>query len=262
MSNKKEKFARFGIATKGAVYIIIGVLAVLAAVGQGGEKTGSSGALDQIASAPFGQALLILTGIGLLGYMFWRFYQAFSDSENNGEDAKGIFIRIGFVISGIVYGALAYTAFSTVIGALSSGSGGGKESMVSTLLNKPYGQYIVGFVAICLLIKAGFQFYLAFSEKYKEKVESSGLKQEAQSILLKAGKIGFTARGVVIALITYFTFQAALNSNSDKAGGTKQALNFLENEFGSVVLIVVAFGLAAYGVFMFIRAKYSQLNIN
>jgi hypothetical protein len=36
-----EKFARFGYAAKGAVYVTVGALAAMAAVGNGGETTGS-----------------------------------------------------------------------------------------------------------------------------------------------------------------------------------------------------------------------------
>lgn len=262
MSNKKENFARLGIATKGLVYLIIGVLAVIAAVGSKGEKTGSSGALAEIASAPFGQILLSLTGLGLLGYVFWRFYQAFMDPENRGDDVKAIGQRIGFFFSGVLYMVLAYTAFTTVLGALSSSSGSSKESMVSTLLNKPFGQYLVGAVALVLLIKAGFQIYLAFSEEHREKIENSGLEKKAQTLLLKAGKVGFTCRGIVVGLIAYFTFLSAYNSNSDKAGGTRQALIFLEDELGALILVVVAAGLAAYGIFMIISARYAQLDID
>ena len=49
MSSKREKFASFGIATKGIVYFIIGALTTLAAFGYGGEKSSSSTVIDFIA---------------------------------------------------------------------------------------------------------------------------------------------------------------------------------------------------------------------
>ncbi len=261
MSNKRENIARFGIATKGLVYLLIGVLATMAALGEGGKKSGSSGVLDYLAKQSFGQILLVIIGVGLIGYVFWRMYQAFADPEENGNDTKAIFLRIGYFISGLVYGALAYVAFSTVAGASSSG-GGSRETMISKLLSQSYGQYIVGAIAIVLFIKAVFQLYKAYSGEYKEHVQQSSLRSEAKSLMIKAGKVGFTARGIVIGLIAYFTFKAALTANSDQAGGTKQALNFLQDEFGTIVLMIVALGLAAYGVFMFIKAKYVQTDIN
>src|SRR5690349_10614398 len=81
---------RFGYAAKGVVYAVVGILAVQAALGRGGETTSSSGALQQIAAQPFGQILLGITAIGLIGYVIWRFVQAGMDTENKGTDAKGM----------------------------------------------------------------------------------------------------------------------------------------------------------------------------
>ena len=60
-----EKLARVGFATKGTLYAIIGVLALMTAIGEGGQTGGSSDAIQKIAQQPFGKALLVLTAIGL-----------------------------------------------------------------------------------------------------------------------------------------------------------------------------------------------------
>jgi hypothetical protein len=59
-SDTVEKLARFGYAVKGVVYGLIGVLAVMAALGEGGQTSGSRGVLSTIAGGPFGQVLLVL----------------------------------------------------------------------------------------------------------------------------------------------------------------------------------------------------------
>ncbi|WP_020528332.1 DUF1206 domain-containing protein [Flexithrix dorotheae] len=258
MNNKKEKFARFGIATKGFVYCLIGGLTAMAAFGAGGKKTGSSGALEYLASQTYGQVLLIITAMGLISFVFWRFYQTFADPEDKGNDAKGIFRRIGYFSSGVFYGFLSYTAINTVAGA-SSGSGGSKASLINTLLSESYGQIMVGILGVIFLGKAGYQFYRAYSGKFKDKVKEASLGKRARELVLKSGQVGYTARGVVIAIISFLTFKAAFSANSSQAGGTEEALSFIQNEFGAIVLAVVAIGLLAYGVFMFIKAKYREM---
>ena len=115
-----ETLARFGYATKGVVYVIVGILAVMTAIGAGGSTTGSSGAIETIAQQPFGRILVGLTALGLIGYVIWRFVQAMMDPEDKGSDAKAIVARIGYAISGIVYAGLAFLAARM---ALSGGGG-------------------------------------------------------------------------------------------------------------------------------------------
>ncbi len=117
-----ERLARFGYAAKGVVYVIVGILSAQAAFGAGGKTTDTQGALEAIVAQPFGKVLLSLTGIGLLGYVLWRFVEAIKDPENKGNQAKGIFQRLGYGISGVIYASLALSAFQIVLG---SGGGGG-----------------------------------------------------------------------------------------------------------------------------------------
>jgi hypothetical protein len=80
--------ARLGYAAKGIVYIIVGMLAFAAARGSGGRTTGTRGALVEIITQPFGEILLAIVALGLVGYVLWRFVQAIVDPEHKGTDTK------------------------------------------------------------------------------------------------------------------------------------------------------------------------------
>lgn len=99
--------ARFGYVALGLVYIVIGILALWAALGRGGATTDQRGALETIYNQPFGAVLLFLVALGLAGYGLWRLVQAGWDTENKGADAKGIATRIGYAVIGISYFVLA-----------------------------------------------------------------------------------------------------------------------------------------------------------
>src|SRR5919201_941439 len=88
-----ERLARFGYAAKGVVYLVGGALSARAAFGLGGTTTDSQGVLITILSEPFGKLMLVLIGIGLIGYVLLRLVQAFMDPEQKGSDAKGIALR-------------------------------------------------------------------------------------------------------------------------------------------------------------------------
>ena len=139
---KKKKIARLGIGTKGVVYLLIGGLTAWEAFGKGGKKTGSNGALAFVIDQPFGQILLWLVVLGLAGYVFWRMYQTFKDTEEKGNDFKGIIYRLGYFSSGIFYLFIIYNALQLLLGG-GGDNGGGKESMIQQLLAQEYGRWIV-----------------------------------------------------------------------------------------------------------------------
>ena len=255
-----ETLARFGYAAKGFVYMAIGILALLTAFSIGGKTTGTSGALQAIAEQPFGRLLLILIAIGLVGYVIWRLIQAVNDPDNKGSDAKGIARRIGYFSSGTFYAFLAFTAIQVMLGS-GGGSGGGKESLIARLLNQSKGQILVALVATVFLGKALYQMFRAYSDKYQKKVKDQKLPDKAQKTVLLFGKLGYTARGIVIGVIAFLTYKAAFFSDSDKAGGTKEAFSFLQNEFGTIILAVVSLGLMMYGVFLVVKARHRDMTM-
>ena len=256
--SSKENLARFGIATKGFVYCLIGGLTLMAAVGWGGTKGGGSEAFQKLAQEPFGQFLLIITGLGLIAFVFWRMYQAFADPEHKGDDFQGMVRRAGYFFSGSFYSVLAYTAIRIGSGS-GAGSGGGKETLVAKLLSMENGQILVGVLGAIFLGKAIYQLYRAYSGKFKSKVDAARLGIKARKVVLTSGKIGYTCRGIVIGIISFLTFRAAVYADSSEAGGTKDAFSFIQSEFGTLVLALIAIGLFAYGVFMFIKSRYRRM---
>ena len=87
------------------------------------------------------------------------------------------------------------------------------------------------------------------------------LKHELEEKMIKAGKFGYMARGVVWFLVGWLFIKAAMENNSQEAGGTGSAFQFLENSsYGSFLLGAVALGLICYGVFMFMRARYQPIS--
>ncbi len=256
-----EKLARFGMAAKGVVFIILGVLTAMAAFNEGGQKAGQSDALKFIYSQPFGQVLLALLAVGLIGYVVWRFVQAFRDPENEGDDKKGIAKRIGYGVSGLLYGVLAFEAIRMLFQSGSSGGGGGgNKQIVSILLEQPFGQILVGVVAIAFAVKAVSSIYKSVTGKFMEDINVGQLDQKVKKIIKNTGTAGLLARGIVVGIVAFFFLKAAIQANASQAGGTEQAFGFIQDSsYGSWLLGLVAIGLACYGVFMVVKARYKAL---
>ncbi len=256
-----KKLARFGMFAKGAVYVLLGGLTTLAAFNMGGQKAGKSDALKFLYEQPFGKILLGLLAIGLIGYVIWRFVQAFRDPENKGDDKKAIAARIGYGFSGLFYGFLAFEAVQILMQGGSSGGGGGKrQELVGQLLSQPFGQILVGIIAVVILGKAIFQFYRAYSGSFAKRVKETDLDHKVKETLQKVGVAGYTARGVVAGIIGFLFLKAAIQSDPNQAQGTEGAFSFLQSSsYGPYLLAIVAIGLVCYGVFMFVKARYRVL---
>ena len=65
--------ARGGLVARGAMYLLIGVLAVQIAFGSGGKQADTSGALRAVAVHPGGIVVLWLLAVGFAGLAIWRF---------------------------------------------------------------------------------------------------------------------------------------------------------------------------------------------
>lgn len=258
-----QKFARFGYAAKGATYLVIGVLAVRAALGAGGETTDSQGALREIASGPFGSTLLALTALGLLGYALWKLIQAIRDPENEGADARGSVKRAAYGISGLVHLGLAATAIQMAFFAGAGGSGDASaQSGTAWLLGQPFGRWLVGLVGAAVIGVGFVQLGKAWTAKFRRKLKLGEMSAAEETWATRVGRCGFAARGVVFGLIGWFLLRAAWQADASEAGGLSQALQTLaEHPSGPWLLGLTAAGLAAYGVFALVMARYRELHL-
>ena len=260
-----EKFARFGYAAKGVVYVVVGVLAAMTAFGTGGDTTGSRGALESIYHQPFGRILLGLVAFGLAGYSLWQFIRAIEDPENEGSDGKAIGKRIGFFISGVVHFALVWYAIGIITGAAGGGSGDdeGARSWSATAMSYPMGRWIVFLIGAGLACYGIYQLVKAFKSELGKRLHLGQLEPHTYRVVVAISRFGLAARGVVFGIIGGFLGMAAYHHNPNEARGVAGALDTLERQpYGPWLLGAVAIGLIAYGIYEFVKARYRQINPN
>ncbi len=262
----KEKFARFGHVAKGAVYAIAGVLSFQAAFNMGGgQTTGKTGVIEFLQNQPFGQVLLILMAVGLACYAFYRFMLVAGKSERleSKSEGKRKALKAGYVVSGLVYLALAVYAIMEVAGGGGGGGGSSKQSVLSQIMSQSWGPIFFYAVAAGLAAKAIAQFAKVIKNDFYKYVRQNDVDPEkARKAVKISGTAGYIARGILVAITAWFFYEAAATHNASQAQGSEGAFAFLDQmSSGPWLMGAVAAGLVLYGIYMFILARYRPFHI-
>ncbi|WP_230530370.1 DUF1206 domain-containing protein [Microvirga roseola] len=259
--NPVELLARFGFGARGVVYCLVGGLALLAAIGAGGQTGGSQSALQTVLAQPLGWIWLALIAIGLFGFCAWRIVEAVTDADRRGNDMKGLGIRAAHLIGGLIYAGLAVSALSLAFGwGTSGGSGedGAAQDWTAWLLAQPFGRWLTGLVGAGI-VGAGLAF--AWKAWRGDVAEYLALPADKRDWFVTLGRMGFAARGVVFIIIGGFLILAAWHSQSSDVRGLGGALRALQEQpYGWVLLALTAIGLFAFGIFGLVQARYRHID--
>lgn len=247
-----DHVARAGLVAYGVVHLLIAWVALQLAFGESSRKASSTGAFHELASKPFGTVALWAVAVGLLLLVLWRVTDAaFGHQDRDGTDQ--LKKRAGSALKAVLYGALAFTAFKTLVG----GGGGGGKSMTATVMGWPAGQWLVVAAGLAVIGYAGWTAYRGWSEKFLENLDNEGRVGEVGNAYRWFGKIGYIVKGISIAIVGGLVVHAGWTHSGKEDKGLDDALRtVLEQPFGPTLLAAVAAGLACYGLFCFARARH------
>ncbi|NJM06975.1 DUF1206 domain-containing protein [Candidatus Gracilibacteria bacterium] len=248
-----KRLGRLGYATKGVIYVLVGVLAAAVAVGVGGATPDTESVLYTILGQPFGRWLLGLVAVGLFGYAVWRVVEALVDPFRKGSDLSGIGSRAGAAFSGLAYGALGFTAMQLALGLGDSG-GDAQRDWTARLLAQPFGRWLVYAIGLGVIGYGLYEIYRGAMAKFLSHLRIHEMSKAEQAGARWAGRIGYIARGIVFVITGGFFFAAAQRFNPEEVRGLAGALDELARQpFGSYLLAAVALGLLLYGVYLLSR---------
>ena len=242
--------ARLGFVIVGVLHLLIGWLALKVAwnIGGGAAEADQSGALKTLASSSTGAVLLWVGVVGFVLLAVWNVTEGIIRRHDTGDLVK-------LVAKGIAYAFFAWTTFTIV--ALGSGKSSEQqtENFTATLMSNPAGRWLVAVIGLVVLGIAGYHVYKGWTKKFL-----GDLQEHPGSWAVRAGQVGYIAKGVALVVVGFFFLVAAWTADPKKTQGLDGALKTLKDApAGQLLLTLVALGIAAYGIYSFARAKYARL---
>lgn len=244
--------ARAGFVARGALYALLGVLALRLAFGETGTEASQQGAMDVVASRPFGGALLsVLTG-GLVAYAAFRIVEAV-----RGRGEAGVFERrVVPAVRGAVYAGLAALAAQEVAGAGDSPS---ESSVTATVLGWSGGRLLVGTLGLVIVGVGVRQLLHALRGDGHELVVLARLPPRRRRLADGMARAGFLGRTVTFGLAGGFLVRSAWRVDPDEGVGLDAALQELTlAPYGAGMLVLTAVGLLAFGAHCALEAWWAN----
>ncbi len=248
--------ARAGLAARGVIYILIGWVAILIALGSKSHQADQQGALQLLAGTPLGLVSLWLLFIGFVGYALWRFSQALYGVPGEGAGAGP---RLKSLVRGLVYASFAVLTFRIVTGKHTN-QRAQQQDFTASLMHHTGGQWLVGIVGLVIVIVGAALVVEGARHKFMKHLMTSQMSARTRQAVRRLGTVGTIARGLVFALAGALVIDAAVTFNPAKAGGLDKALYTLRNQpFGEFLLALAALGLIAFGIYGLAEARWRRV---
>jgi hypothetical protein len=251
-----EGLGRAGMVCYGAVHLIVAYLAVRIATVGSAQQADQSGALQEIASSTFGGVLLWVLAIGLLAFGLWQLLLAAVGFTWRTKKSARTVKRLGALVRAVVGFFIGVLAIKLATGSGSSDSNQKQKTFTARLLELPAGRFLVGLAALIVIGFGVASIVTGVRRSFMPDLNTRELPAGTQQWVRRLGMIGYIAKGVAIGNVGVLLGIAAFKSNPGQAGGLDAALRTLAGQpFGPILLIAVAVGFAAFGVYCLAAAR-------
>jgi Domain of Unknown Function (DUF1206) len=248
--------ARWGLAARATVYLLIGVLAVALAFGSRSGETDQRGAFQELTRHTGGTLLVWLVGFGLAGYALWRLSEAAFGVVGEGKKAGP---RVQSFARACIYGFFAASAFKVASDSGSSSQAHQQQTLTARTMQHSGGRWAVGIVGAIIVICGLVLIWEGIKRKFEKYLDMGRMSPTTRKVVEFLGVVGSVSRGVVFGLAGVFVIAAAVDFNPHKARGLDRALRELaDTSAGPWLLVAVAIGLIMFGVYGFAEAKWRR----
>jgi hypothetical protein len=261
-SDGLENLARVGLIAYGVVHVLVAWLALQLAWGGGGRSADQSGAMATLAEQPFGKPLLWVLALGLIALAVWQAAEVLrwrsGWSASGKTRTKALKKSGGSLVKAAIYIILAILALRFATGGGQSSSQQ-QQTTTAGVFGWPGGRFLVAAAGLILIGIGVWHVYKGISRRFLKQIDLADAPPAATRLVTRLGQVGFPAKGVALALVGGLLGYAAITFDPSKAQGLDGALRtVLQAPFGRILLTLVAVGIAAFGAFCFVRARYPE----
>jgi len=252
LTSKYQLMARAGYSARAAVFFLVGGLALFS--GLAGGKSDTKSALDALIEQPMGRIWVGGIALGLLGFVLWRLAQSLGNADGQNHDLQGTFIRTALFGSAVAYAGLALYAVDRALALGAQGNDGSEKGLATWAMSQPFGRYLAGAIGAGFVVGGIVTIAKGAMRKYERYLSPEVRGRRPLTI---ACIYGLCARGALFVIVGGFFVYAAVKVAPAEAGSLSDALNWIRGlPFGGILYSVVAIGLASFGFYNLIQARY------
>jgi hypothetical protein len=253
-----EGTTRIGFVGYGLLHLAVGWLALQIALGRPSGEGNQSGAFQTLASQPFGKLLMVAITVGLVAMAIWQLMLAAVGHQAERGFSR-TFERLASLGRTVIYAALAWTSFGVLTGRGTS-SAQQQQSATAGILAHPSGRFWVAVAGLGVLALGIGMIVYGARRMFEKKLMMSRMNLSTRKTVARLGQAGYIAKGVAFGIVGVLLVRAAQTGDSAKSRGLDDALHTLAKQpFGAFLLILVAVGFLAFGVYCFFQAKYRKV---
>ncbi|KZB86304.1 hypothetical protein AVL48_28230 [Amycolatopsis regifaucium] len=248
-----DLIARGGLVCYSVVHLLVAWLAAQVALGDR-AKADKAGAL-QVVVANGGAWLLWVIAVGLAVLALWQLSEAITGHRHVKARRRTV-RRIVSGIEVVLYGLVSYSAVKVAI----AGADDGQASLVARILAEPYGPALVTGVGIVVVAVAVFLAQRGLRKTFVRELDFGDAPATTRTTTIRLGQVGWIALSAAYGTIGVLTVVSAVTFDPAKASGLDVALKTLVVQpYGAPLLLALAAGIAAFGAFALLDARFRKI---
>ncbi len=248
-----EVLVRGGLVGYGALYLLLGWMALQLAFGDREGRVTKSGALHQLAGESWGMVVLWAACIGFVAVAIYEALEAWLGHRSR-QGLSRTFARAASAGRVVLFIVFAVSAGKTATGARSKED---PDGIAKQLMSSTAGPWLVAAIGVGVIVFAISCVVIAVTDRYEDHLDIDGRTGSTGTAARVLARTGYLSKGVAFGIVGGLFFWAAITERAREAGSLDAALaQLLDAPMGPFLLGLIAAGFACYGLFNLLRARH------